>query len=236
MSLESYFEIVPAAVRKGYLPRHRIVENGPSLVSPNRSQFAFGTAHGLPRTWSLALGALDRTWDDTRPGGTNSSTAHDQIGRMEQASTRFGAVRELALDPVDDLSVTLLTVYEGNTSQTGAVVSSDPESLPTLHMVSVGDTRVYVHRADIPLRLTPRNDGARGFVGGETIRSELQLSHNDVILCGSAGSFSETSVLAMTSLLAADRKVALRALVKALVAPLRKTDEPGFAFAARFAL
>ncbi len=89
----------------------------------------------------------------------------------------------------------------------------------TLHVMSAGPARVYLHRRGKAQRLTQRDEITVGVLEGKAIRTQLDLEPEDVVLLGTGSAFSSKAVTKLASVLEADARTPVSVLASLLTEP-----------------
>ncbi len=192
-------------MREGELSRHAAVrlEGGRSL--------AVSSGLGPPRLWSFStratLGGFTAGLDETKPSTASQPGARRGIERGLYVAERARAFLAEACDQ-------LVERQAPDASLVAALVSEG-----SLHVVSAGPGRVYLHRRGKPQRLTPRDEPTGGLLHAHVTHCSTPLEPGDLVLAGSVSAFSMRSIAQVVSVLAADPQVAPSVLASLLTDP-----------------
>lgn len=198
MRVDSHLRVAKAKVRHGELSRHAALRLEGGRV------WAISSALAPPRLWSYATTAALRGFVSAYGESAPGSLPDDRL-----ANALDGA-RESLVDAADvlierqvpDATLVALLFEQG-----------------VLHVVAAGPGRVYVQRAGVPKRLTPREDARGGLLEAEPTKASMQLEPGDLVLAGSVSAFSVRAVARLAAVLEADVRAAPSVLVDVLVEP-----------------
>jgi hypothetical protein len=182
MPIESHCDVVLARVGEGRLRQHDacVFDGGAALL--------LLSALGAPRLWGYLLDATLEGFSEglARPHDGRTST------RLHQG---FDAARKRARARVDAL-------LDRRPPDVGLLALGCDG--PLLHVVCAGPQRAFVWRGGELRRLTPPDDRAHGLLKAPPSWSVEALEPGDLLLAGSLGATSESSLKRLCDTLALD--------------------------------
>jgi hypothetical protein len=161
------------------------------------------SAVGMPRLWGYALDAAVAGFlaGFERPHDGRASTRMAQGVEAARSALRT-RVDALIERRIPDVMLLALSMHAAR-----------------LDVVSVGPCRAYLRRGGDTRRLTPKDDLARGLLGGSAAFCSEQLHEGDLLLGGSRGGFVEASLAALGQLLTASPHASAQEVVATLNTP-----------------
>jgi serine/threonine protein phosphatase PrpC len=157
---------------------------------------------GLPRTWRLTHQAVLEGFGE---GLTQSN--HRGGDRLQDA---YAYAREVLARRVNALIERSIP----DTTFAGVLIDQG-----TLHVMSTGPARVYLHRRGRAQRLTQRDEELAGVLEGTATRTSVELEPEDVVLLGTGSAFSSKAVTKLASVLEADGRTPVAVLASLLTEP-----------------
>ncbi len=210
MRADSHIVVARADVRGTELRRHAA-----SKLRSGRA-FAVSCGLGLPRTWAFATTRVLEGFSsaiETEPG----SGAGLLESGLHAARTKLARGCETLIERMlPDATLTAVLVDNG-----------------TLHAMTAGPGRVYLHRARNPQRLTPRDDGREGILHAQPSRCHVTLDPGDVVLVGSLSAFTVRAVSQLAQVLDADPSTPVSVLASLLSEPAAQAGIGAAAIAIR---
>ncbi len=210
---DSHLSVVKAQVRKGQLTEHTAERFESGRI------FAVAGGLGLPRTWAYATGALlggfERALEASRAEA--ASGAPRLLAAAERARAALAdACERLVERDLPDASFAAVALERGE-----------------LHVVSAGPVRVYLQRAGKPQRLTPREDAPFGILRARVAHLSQPVEPGDLVLVGSATSFSVQAIARVVAVLAEDGRTAPAVIASLLTDPAGRAGVGAAAAVAR---
>ncbi len=196
MKVDSHISRSKAKVGRGALHRHEAgrYESGRA--------FAVAGGLGLPRTWQLTHQPLLEGFGQGLEGSERRGGDKLQDAYMQARAVLAKRVNALIERSIPDASLTGVLIDQG-----------------TLHVMSTGQGRVYLHRRGKAQRLTQRDEQLEGVLEGKATRTSLELEPEDVLLVGTGSAFSSKAVAKLASVLEADARTPVAVLASLLTEP-----------------
>lgn len=179
MRFDGHISTTKTKVREGMLSRH--VARRYSA----HAAYAISAAIGFPRLWQRANTAVLTAFAEAIQNQEGHDTADALTKAYRKCQHRLAdSCNELIERHPPDASAVFIKISQG-----------------TLFTLSSCTGRVYVFRNGKAMRLTPREHAEEGLLRGSASRSETELEPNDLIIAGSATSFSKEGIQQVTSVL-----------------------------------
>lgn len=208
---EAHLSVAAADVRETPLAKHAGERFGPGT-------YALASATGRPRLWSYAnqasLKGFARGLETGRSLEGATLVEHAFLQARSSLVDSLNVLVERAIPDVSFLAVHL--DHHG------------------LHVMSVGESRAYLHRGTKPpRRMTPREGDALGMLEGDPTYVAVAAEPGDLVLAGSASAFSASAVGRVAAALQSDSNVPPAVLAALLTEPASKAGVGAVALALR---
>lgn len=211
MRPEAHLSVAPAEVRDTPLAKHAGERLAPGT-------YAIVSANGRPRLWSYANGAVLRGFArGVETGRTLEGTTLVEHAFLQARGALVEALNVLVERVIPDVS--FLAVHLDHLG---------------LHVMSVGDSRAYLHRGTkTPQRMTPREGDSNGMLDGDPTHVTIVAEPGDLVLAGSASAFSASAVGRVATALQNDPNLPPAVLAALLTEPANKAGVGAVALALR---
>jgi hypothetical protein len=200
MRTQSHISVARAKVREGEITRHL------GLRLEGGQVFLVASGLGLPRTWTIALEAVERGFAT----GLEESASFGKRVRADRLVAAADRVRRELAQSCDQLVERTLP------DAAFAALSLDEGQL---HVVSAGPCRVYLHRSGKPQRLTPRDEATDGALVARVTQCSTLLEPGDLVMAGSVSAFSMRAVAQVVTVLQDDPRTEPPILASLLTEP-----------------